>query len=471
LDAAHRHHEGCAGFVITLGIDIGTTHTKVLAIDAQSGRTIALEAVPTPVHRDRDGEVHRPAEVLDVVLDLLRRVAAVLPAGTEVTALSAASVGEEVVLIGGDGGPVGDAIAWYDPRGVEEAGAYLHGAGRTVALTRRWPPDPTFSLFKLQWLRQHRPAQYAAAVAWTDLGDYVLHGLGADVVMDWSHASRAGAFDLVQHRWDRESIVAAGLDISFPRLVPSGTAIGTMAPSVARDTGLPPGMAIVAGGHDHLVAAFGAGVRSTDELFISAGTSEAHLALLESPLEGAAGAGIDQGRYLDDRTFYAHVNIHSGLFFQQWRDLLYPGVDEAVMYAELEAVAAAGVTFEVTDDNRLGRLDGMPSDANRAVLMRAILDGLARRSAAIIDRLERAAGKPYELVLVAGHPTRVPLWRALRRAAYARPMASVEEPEIAAFGAAVLAAHATAGLAAARLVAGRSAWHDEPGPPSGPTRA
>jgi sugar (pentulose or hexulose) kinase len=457
--------------VITLGIDIGTTHTKVLAIDVQSGRTLALEAVPTPVHRDPDGEAHRPAEVLDVVRGLLRRVAAVLPVGSDIIALSAASVGEEVVLIDGDGRPIDDAIAWYDPRGREEADAFLRGAGRTIALTRRWPPDATFSLFKLQWLRRHRPAEYTAAVVWTDLGDYVLHGLGADVVMDWSHASRAGAFDLAQHRWDRESIVAAGLDIGFPRLVSSGTVIGAMDPNVARDTGLPPGMAIVAGGHDHLVAAFGAGVRSTGELFLSAGTSEAHLALLDSPLEGSAVAGIDQGRYVDDHTFYAHVNIHSGLFFQQWRDLLYPGVDEAVMYAELEAVAAAGVTFEVTDDSRVGRLDGVPYDASRAALMRAVLDGLARRSAAIIDRLERAAGRPYELVLVAGHPTRVPLWRALRRAAYARPMASVEEPEIAAFGAAVLAARATAGRTAAHLVGRQSAWGDEPGPPSGPAGA
>jgi xylulokinase len=455
--------------VITIGIDIGTRHTKVLALDVETGQALALEAVPTPLHRGAEGEAHRPGEILDVVVDLLGRVAARLPEGADVRALSAASVGEEVVLLDRAGRPIGDAIAWYDPRGLEQASAFFAGAGAAVPLSRRWPPHPTFSLFKLQWLRDHRPQEFEAAVTWTDLGDYVLHGLGAAVVMDWTHASRAGAFDLIDHRWDDSSIRAAELDISFPSLVPSGTAIGSLDPHVATASGLPSSVAIVTGGHDHLVAAYGAGVRSTSELFLSAGTSEAHLALLEAPLEGAAGVGIEQGCYVDDHSYYAHINIHSGHFYQQWRDLLYPGVDDAAMYAELEAASSAGITFEVGDDLRLGRLEAVPYDATRAALMRAILAGLARRSAAIIEQFDASAGRPYELVLVAGHPTRVPLWRTLRQAAYARPIASVEEPEIAAFGAAALAARVVGGPATTSLAAVRRSWRDDAAAPPGPS--
>ncbi len=444
--------------MITLGIDIGTTHTKVLALDLADGRTLALRSVATPVHRGVAGESHRPREVLDTVTDLVRDIVAALPDPSAVRALCAASVGEEVVLLDGAGEPVGDAITWYDPRGFEEARSFREGAGGRVPLSLRWPPDPTFSLFKLMWTRHHLPDEYRAAVTWTDLGDYVLHALGGELVMDWSHASRAGAFDIVEHCWDPESIEAAGLHLEFPRLVPSDTVIGSIDPAIARDIGVAPSVAIVSGGHDHLVAAFGAGIRSPRELFLSAGTSEAHLALLESPIEGEAGRHIDQGCFVDDHTWYAHINIHSGHFFQQWRRLLYPDVDDDLMYAELEAVDAAGITFELSDDLRRGRLDAVPYDAGRAGVMRAILEGLARSSAAIIDRLEQASGHPYELVLVAGHPARVPLWQALRRAACARPMAAVDEPEITALGAAVLAAQTVIGGSADRLVAGRTAW-------------
>ena len=449
--------------MIALGIDVGTTHTKVLALEIGSGRTLVVESAPTPMRKDSDGEAHRAADVLETVVELVAAVATSLDDASIVTALCVASVGEEVVLLDDDGRPVGDTIAWYDPRGFQEARSFMAGAGGEVALSRRWPPDPTFSLFKLMWIRAHRPAEYAAAISWTDLGDYVLAGLGGAPVMDWSHASRAGAFDLAARTWDPQTIAAAGLDIGFPRLVPSMTVIGSLAPEVAARTGLPADVAIVSGGHDHLCGAYGAGVRSTAELFLSAGTSEAHLALIKSPLEGEAAARIDQGCFVDGSSYYAHINIHSGHFFKQWRGLLYGETDDVEMYAEAAAAPAGadGATFELTADLRRARLDDVPYDAERGTLMRAILEGLAQRSAAIIDDLEAASGSPYELILAAGHPTRVDLWRTLRMAAYGRPMAAVEEPESTVFGAAVMAAQAVDAPGANELVAHRVAWNDD----------
>ena len=166
------------------------------------------------------------------------------------------------MLLDGDHRPVADAIAWYDPRGTAEAGAFLAGPGASLRLTQDVPPDATFSLFKLLWIGDHQPADLARASSWTDLGDFVLLGLGGDLVMDWSHASRAGAFDPWARAWDRDTIAATGLDVAFPPLVASGTVIGTLAPDVAKRTGLPPGVRIVTGGHDHLCAAFGAGLRT-----------------------------------------------------------------------------------------------------------------------------------------------------------------------------------------------------------------
>lgn len=447
--------------MITLGIDVGTTHTKVLALDLDRGRSVGLASAPTPIRRDADGEAHDAADILDTVVDLVRQVVAGVPEPDAIGALCVASVGEEVVLLDAHGAPVGETIAWYDPRGTGQASAFMAGPGGELGLSRRWPPDPTFSLFKLMWTRQHRMEEYAAAHSWTDLGDYVLASLGGEVVMDWSHASRAGAFDVEARTWDADSIDAADLGIEFPRLVPSGTTIGTVSPDLARDIGLTREVAIVSGGHDHLCAAFGAGVRSTSELFLSAGTSEAHLALIERPVVEQSGRyRIDQGCYVDETSYYAHINIHSGHFFKQWRGLLYPGVDDRAMYSEVEASSTDGVEFGLSDDLRLGHLDGIPYAADRAVLMRAILEGLASRSADIVEHLEGASGSPYDLILAAGHPTRIALWKSLRMAAYERPMAVIEEPESTAFGAAVLAARAVIGGDAERLVARRTVWTD-----------
>lgn len=442
--------------MISLGVDIGTTHTKVLALDAEHGTVLERETAATPVRRDGAGEQRDALEVVDLVASLVRRVAERLRWPDDVASLSVASVGEEVVLLDRSGVPTGETITWYDPRGSEQARAFADGAGGDVELSRRWPPDATFSLFKLMWTRDHRPTEYDGATTWTDLGDFVLHRLGGDLVMDWSHASRAGAFDIVDRAWDPESIDAAGLAIAFPRLVPSGTGIGRLDEALARELGLGTGVELVTGGHDHLCAAYGAGVRSNQELFLSAGTSEAHLALLLEPPTGGAGTeDVDLGCYVDDHTWYAHINIHSGHFFRQWRGLLYEGVDDEALDADLEAASSDGIIFELADDLRRARLDAVPYSAGRGPLMRAILEGLARRSAEIVDRLERVSGLPYDLILAAGQPTRMPLWRSLRRARYGRPMAIVEEPEPTAFGAAVLAAAAVSRRPLDHLVASR----------------
>jgi sugar (pentulose or hexulose) kinase len=459
--------------VICLGVDIGTTHTKALALDVATGRTLALKTAPTPMRQDEHGQAHRATDVLEVVIELLTGVVDSLEDAEAVVALCAASVGEEVVLLDDEGQPIGDTIAWFDPRGTLEAEAFRRGPGADLALSQRWPPDATFSIFKLMWMRDHDPGAYGAAISWTDLGDYVLAGLGGDLVMDWSHASRAGAFHLIERAWDLDTTRAAGLDLAFPRLVPSGTVIGRLDPAIANRVSCPPDVVIVTGGHDHLCAAYGAGVRTSAELFLSAGTSEAHLALMDTPMSGVSGGRyrIDQGCYVDAGTYYAHINIHSGHYFRQWRGLLYGDMDEDAIYAEVAAVPAGsgGITFGLHEDLRHGRLNGVPYTAGRASLMRAILEGLARRSADIIDHLEQVSGSPYELILAAGHPTRVPFWRELRMTTYGRPMAGVDEPETAAFGAAVIAARAVDRTAAANLVAARTGWGTMgPGPAQGP---
>ncbi len=172
---------------------------------------------------------------------------------------------------------------------------------------------------------------------------------------------------------------------------------------------------------------------------------------------------LEQGCYVDGSSYYVHIASPSGHIFQQWRRLLYEGEEEQSMYAEVAAIppGAEGVTFSLLDDPRLGRLDHVPYGTGRATIMRAVLEGLAERSAAIVDALE-AAGAGSLRVVAAGHPATIPLWRTLRAGVLARPLEIVTEPEIAALGAAILAARAIDATAADAIAASRARYEPDP---------
>src|SRR5690606_39250920 len=145
--------------------------------------------------------------------------------------------------------------------------------------------NPSFSWSKLRWAREHLPVDAVERVRRiTTLGSYVTARLAGDAVpaIDHSHASRTGFFDIRTARWMPRLVETSGWAADLlPPLVGSGTVLGALADelrAVWRVRALP----VAVSGHDHFCAAFAAGVRGTGQLFLSSGTSEAHVLLIDS---------------------------------------------------------------------------------------------------------------------------------------------------------------------------------------------
>lgn len=449
-----------------LGIDVGTTRVKALVFDPAAGRIVAERDAETPVQVRATGEMHEPDAVLDVALSVA--AAAVADAGVRaLDGVSVTSMGEEVVLYDVGGRVLGDVLTWYNPRGRDLAPAFLAEHGSELFGHVR--PDPMFSLFKFLWLAAERPDDLRAAVRMTDMADHLLWRMGGGdvdaVVMDWSHASRTGFFDLAARAWDPAVIAAAGLDPAlFPRLVPSGAAIGALSADVAARLGIAPGAPLVSGGHDHFCAAYAVGVRRPGSVFISAGTSEAVLLLTDRPPSVPADVPVDAGCFVDDELWYLHQPVPSGHVFRQWRPLLYAGVDDDVMWAEVAAlepgadlhcrctVDAAGWSVTFAD---------VELEATRAHLMRALLDALAHDARVALDRLEQLGGRAADEVVVTGRATGRPEWLDLRARVFERPLVVAEQAEATALGAALLAQRGVTGAAGDGLI-GRSSWPSVP---------
>ena len=108
-----------------LGIDVGTTRIKAVALDA-AGVERAGASVPTPFSASADGV---DMEVTDLWAALSSAVAALGPARERVAAVGVAGMAESGAPFVA-GRPVAPIIAWHDGRGEETV----------VSLQRRFGP-------------------------------------------------------------------------------------------------------------------------------------------------------------------------------------------------------------------------------------------------------------------------------------------------------------------------------------------
>ena len=429
-----------------LGIDVGTTRTKAVLLSPDSGRVLAAAAAPTPQEDDGGVAVHVPQAVRDVAVDAARR--ALAEAGPEARAalggIAVTSVGEEAVLLDAAGRPVGNVPTWF--AGVGHQPAREHAA----ELDRRAPVTglrhPEYTVHVLGWWARARPDLARVATTMTDLGSWLLSTLGpGDLVMDHSHASRTGLFDAPSRSWRPEGLDVVGTGgLALPRLVPSGTVVGELGAEAAAVLGVAAGVPLVTGGHDHFCGALAAGARSPGDLFVSAGTSEAHLLVTDS-LDPAATADSEVGCFVTDGLFYLHAALPSGALYRTWTGLL--GLDPAAPLDALlgdEPVGSRGVRGEIAADRRLS-LTGLPPDVTPATVLRALMETTAVASRQLTRRLSGTADRAVAQRLIAGTPAGSPAWREIRTAVGEGAAAFVDAEEATALGAAHLAVRGVTG--------------------------
>ena len=143
-------------------------------------------------------------------------------------------------------------------------------------------------------------------------------------VIDYSLAARTGAFDIRALRWSEEILSAAGLDASlFSDAVPTGTVAGTDAD----------GMKVVAGGHDQVACAVGAGVFEPGIAAEGAGTVECMTPVFAAIPEAARFANDNYcvvpyfGNYVSYAYSYTGGGAKSRLWMQMKADVLGLPID------------------------------------------------------------------------------------------------------------------------------------------------
>lgn len=247
--------------MVLIGLDIGTSGCKATLADL-NGQVISQAYREYPLHSDQPGwQEIDPEQVWSAVREV---IAAAVDAHMKspVRAISVSSFGEAVAAVDANGRTLGRSMIYIDSRGIaeaEEIKAHL-GDDQVLAITGT-TVQPMYSLCKIRWLKKNRPDVYARTWKFLHFSGFVLFRLGAAPATDYSLAARTLAFDIRKKAWSDVMLAAAEIDREkFGEPVQAGTPVGTINPALAGELGLPPGVMLVAGGHDQSCAALGAGV-------------------------------------------------------------------------------------------------------------------------------------------------------------------------------------------------------------------
>ncbi len=456
---------------ITIGIDVGTSGTKTLAID-EHGKILAASSSEYPCSHPRPGWSEQDPELWwQATQETLKAVlgsGAFAPADVAGVGLTGQMHGS--VFLDADGQVIRPALLWNDQRTAAQCEEIEDRAGGREALIRLVGNRAMtgFTAPKLLWVRKEEPGNWEKVRQVLLPKDYIRYRLTGTYATEVSDASGTLLLDVANRRWSRELLAKLDIDPSLlPPCYESPEVSAQVSDLGSKATGLPVGTPVVGGGGDQPAGAVGNGIVRQGVVSATMGTSGvvfAHsdhlgfdpLGRLQRGCHAVPGAWHVMG-----------VVLSAGGSLQWFRNELgkaeialakSQGVDPYFLLTAEAALAGPGaeglfflpyLTGERSphfDPDAKGGWIGLTVRHGRPHLIRAVLEGA---TFAMRDSLEliREMGVGIDHVRVSGGGARNALWKQIQADIYGVDVHTLNSAEGPAYGAALLAQVGTGGFA------------------------
>jgi len=420
---------------ILVGLDVGTTGAKALAVTPQ-GEVLAraeegyLLSTPRPGWSEQDPE------------DWWRASQAVLAA---VGAEEAAGIGlsgqmHGLVTLDEADHVIRPAILWNDQRTAAECAEIeeLIGLERLIGFTGNRALTG-FTAPKLLWVRRHEPEAYARVRHVLLPKDYVRLRLTGEHLTDVADASGTLLFDVSRRRWSREMLDALEIPYQWlPRAVES--------PAVSGHTA--DGVPVAAGAGDQAAGALGVGVDRPGPVSVVLGTSGVVFAVLPG-FQADPEARVHAFCHAVPGAWHAMGVMLSAAGSLRWlRDVLArdTAYEQLIAEAAERPAGADGVLFlpyltgERTphaDPNARAAFVGLELGHGRDALVRAVLEGVAYGLRDSFVLLRKLGARP-EVGRASGGGARSKLWLEIVASVLGLPLELTAVEDGAAYGAALV---------------------------------
>lgn len=446
-----------------MGLDIGTSGCKAVVFGEEGGQ-LARAYREYRVEHSRAGWAELDAErVCALCLDVMKEAVGAAKSDP-VRAIGLSSQGEAFVPL--------------DAAGRILAPAMVSSDMRAAALSRDWPETfgrdrlyqitghtahPMFTLFKLLWTAEHRSEVFRRAAKFLCFEDLLHTRLGLPPHIGWPLAGRTMLFDVVAHEWSPAICEAAGLDASLLAApLASGSVVGVIPRGTAAALGMSGDVVLVAGGHDQMCSALGAGIAAPGQAMYATGTVECIAPVLEKPVfspQLMAGNLCMYDAALPGKYGTIAFCLTGGNILQWYRDhfgaaeckeaeqagvssyewLLRKMPDEPTELLALPYFTPSGTPY--FDVHTPGVVFGLRLSTSRGEFLRALLEGVALEMRVNTEILAQA-GMAIREFRATGGGARNSRWNQLKADVLGAPLTTVSTTEAGCCGAAMLAASA-----------------------------
>jgi xylulokinase len=432
-----------------LTVDVGTSSTKTALwteagqLLAHASRGYALQR-PEPLWAEIDGDVWWQA-VCATIQEILAK-SKVPP--VSIAGIGVDGVGWTLIPVDKAGNPLRPAMIWLDRRAEQETSwlKALPEAEDFVNLNAN-PLDAAYITPKLIWLKKNQPDIFASAHKFLEATGFIVSRFTNEFVCDYTQAYGYHFFDIRDEIWDQE--VAGKLGIpsdKMPRLCRSVEVAGTVTAKAAEQTGLAPGIPVIAGCLDAVAGALGSGVVkpgqtneqggqaggfgiSLDHILVEPRLIFSHHVIPGQYLLQAGTVGGGSLGWFRDQLGQPEVSVANLLgqnpfeLFSQQVEKSKPGAGGLLFLPYM-----AGERTPLWSSLPRGVFFGLSYSTSRADILRAIMEGCAF---AVYDNLQIAAehGVLIDEFLGAGGATQSAVWCQIKADIYGKPFIVAKRPD------------------------------------------
>ncbi|MBR6918114.1 MAG: hypothetical protein IKN38_08015 [Clostridia bacterium] len=429
-----------------LGIDVGTTGTKTLALDergevlASSYREYELKNSGSTVSQNAD-------DWWDAVCATVNDVASAV--GPEkIDAISLSTQGASMLAASADGAALCEVMTWMDSRSAKEAECLDGAIGkRRVYEKCGWPLSPAGDAAKILWLKNNMPDVYDGASCFPSTIEFINKKLTGRFVTDPTNAAIRQLFNIKTGGWDDEILSAVGIARDkLPEIAPVGEEVGTLTDEASGALGLKPGVKVFCGAHDQYCAALGAGAVTAGDMMLATGTAWVVLGVTDAPLYTES--GICPGIHPVKGKYGAMASLVSaGSALKWYKNLICDDFatmdreaakrrDSAKDVLVLPYVAGAGFPHNRPDAG--ATIHGLKIGHDRYDIARSVMEGVAFEARGVIEEFAKN-GMKIERLAMTGGAAKSDVWTGIVRDVTGCSIVRQRESETCCMGAAFIA--------------------------------